>query len=147
MATIFWNRMARCESSRLPDEAPALIDEFPVLSAIAACIDGESRFEGLGELRFKESNRLEALAAGLTALGVGAWVDDDTLFVRGRARVSSPVRCDLQLPSFDDHRIVLALCVAAWGLGCRPLFDDVNALGDSYPTFFDDLRRLRRAYR
>ncbi len=75
--------------------APSMIDEYPVLAAVAAYADGETRMQGLAELKVKESDRLAATAAGLLANGISARVEGDTLIVagarpRGAAAVSSP---------------------------------------------------------
>src|SRR6185436_11019156 len=70
-----------------PERAPSMIDEYPVLACLAAYAEGETRMEGLAELKVKESNRLAATAAGLAANGVAAKVDGDTLIVAGAERV------------------------------------------------------------
>ena len=67
-------------------EMPGIIDEVPGLAALAALADGESRFEGAGELRFKESDRLTAVAEAIRALGGEAAVERDDLEI-GRAHV------------------------------------------------------------
>ena len=69
-----------------PERAPSMIDEYPVLACLAAYAEGETRMEGLAELKVKESDRLAATAAGLAANGVPAKVDGDTLIVGGRHR-------------------------------------------------------------
>ena len=83
-------RHSRLKGVRVPPErAPSMIDEYPVLACLAAYAEGETRMEGLAELKVKESDRLAATAAGLAANGVAAKVDGDTLIVRrrqGRAR-------------------------------------------------------------
>jgi len=64
-----------------------MIDEIPALAVACALADGESVIDGLGELRVKESDRLGAIVAGLTACGVAATVVDDSLYIFGRANV------------------------------------------------------------
>ena len=64
-------------------EIPDLIDEIPVLAVAAATAEGPTRFEGVGELRHKESDRLRSVLGGLAAIGAGAEVDGDTLVVHG----------------------------------------------------------------
>ena len=88
-------RHARLHGVRVPPQrAPSMIDEYPVLAALAAFADGETRMEGLAELKVKESDRLAATAAGLAANGVGAKIDGETLTVTGtgtpRAAAWSP---------------------------------------------------------
>ena len=80
-------RHSRLNGVRVPPErAPSMIDEYPVLACLAAYAEGETRMEGLAELKVKESDRLAATAAGLAANGVAAKVDGDTLIVAGRQR-------------------------------------------------------------
>lgn len=64
-------------------EVPALVDEIPALVAASAVAEGASRFEGLGELRHKESDRLLALAGLLSAFGVRHHVEEDGLVIEG----------------------------------------------------------------
>ena len=64
-------RHSRLKGVRVPPErAPSMIDEYPVLACLAAYAAGETRMEGLAELKVKESDRLAATAAGLAANGV-----------------------------------------------------------------------------
>ncbi len=60
-----------------------MIDEYPVLAVVAAFAEGETRMEGLAELKVKESDRLAATVAGLVANGVAARAEGDTLIVTG----------------------------------------------------------------
>ena len=64
-----------------------MIDEYPVLAVLAAFAEGETRMDGLAELKVKESDRLAATAAGLVACGVEARVEGDDLIVTGRREV------------------------------------------------------------
>ena len=68
------------------DEVPSLVDEIPILALVASQIAGETRFESVGELRVKESDRFSAIIDGLTALGATAHAEGETLVVRGRRR-------------------------------------------------------------
>ena len=68
------------------ERAPAMIDEYPVLAVAAAFAEGETRMNGLAEMRVKESDRLAAVAAGLAAAGVEHAIEGDDLVVRGRGR-------------------------------------------------------------
>ncbi|MCB1512626.1 MAG: 3-phosphoshikimate 1-carboxyvinyltransferase, partial [Hyphomicrobiaceae bacterium] len=70
------------------DRAPSMIDEYPVLACVAACAQGETRMQGLSELKVKESDRLAATAEGLAACGVAAEVEGDTLIVRGSGPIA-----------------------------------------------------------
>ena len=115
-------------------------DAVPALAALAALAPGESRFEGIAHLRLKESDRIAALAALLTAAGARASAMEDSLVVEGPAgpRADSVVR----LPTFGDHRIAMAgglLALALPGL----LIESPDCVSKSYPSFFKDLATIR----
>ena len=118
-------------------EVPGLVDEIPVLAVAAALADGVTRFEGLGELRVKESDRLAAIAGVLGALGVRVDTGDDWLAVEGRAALGSA-----QLDSGGDHRMAMALAVAAMTTADGLRIDGWDAVATSYPGFLDDLEAL-----
>ncbi len=69
-----------------------MIDEYPMLAALAGFAEGDTRMDGLAELKVKESDRLAATAAGLHANGVSATVEGDTLIVHGTGKVQAAVR-------------------------------------------------------
>ena len=66
------------------EEVPSLVDEIPILALVASQIAGETRFESVGELRVKESDRFSAIIEGLTALGAVAYAEGETLVVQRR---------------------------------------------------------------
>ena len=114
------------------ERAPSMIDEYPVLAVAAAFAKGNTVMRGLGELRVKESDRLTAVAEGLTACGVTVVVDGDTLTVEGRGgrpRGSAAIAARL------DHRIAMAFLVL--GLAAeRPVsIDDGETINTSFPGF------------
>ncbi len=84
------------------EEVPSLVDEVPILALVASQAHGETRFEGVGELRVKESDRLAAITDGLTALGATAEVDGDTLVVRGPAPLRGATLDSLGRPPAGD---------------------------------------------
>lgn len=119
------------------ERVPELVDEVPLLAVLCAFADGESRLEGLGELRLKESDRLAGTAAGLMALGAEARVDGETLIVRGPTRWR-PGRVE----TLGDHRLAMAFAVAALA-GAGPVeLSDGDCVAVSYPSFFEDLKGL-----
>ncbi len=118
-------------------EAPSLIDEVPLLAVVAACAHGTTRFEGMGELRVKESDRLAAIADGLAALGATVRSGDDWLEVDGPAAMRGAT-----LDSLGDHRLAMAWAVAALAADGPVTIEGWDAIDVSYPTFADDLGRL-----
>ncbi|MBS0240828.1 MAG: 3-phosphoshikimate 1-carboxyvinyltransferase [Proteobacteria bacterium] len=116
-----------------PARVPSMIDEYPVLAVVAACAEGETRMEGLAELKVKESDRLSATAQGLIANGIDARIDGDTLTVAGSG-VKRP-RGGGTVVTQMDHRIAMAFLVL--GLAAeRPVsVDDTGFVATSFPTF------------
>jgi 3-phosphoshikimate 1-carboxyvinyltransferase len=119
------------------EEVPSLIDEVPILALVASQAHGETRFEGVGELRVKESDRLAAIVDGLVDLGATAEVDGDTLVVRGPA----PLR-GATLDSLGDHRLAMTWAVAGLVAGSPVRVGHFDAVDVSYPAFAADLARL-----
>ena len=114
-----------------PQRAPSMIDEYPVLAAVAAFADGETRMEGLAELKVKESDRLAATASGLAACGVEALVEADTLTVLG----GRPVRGGAEVATHMDHRIAMAFLTLGLGAEAAVTVDDASMIATSFPGF------------
>lgn len=121
-----------------PERAPSMIDEYPVLAVAAAYAEGTTRMRGLCELRVKESDRLAATAAGLTAAGVAVEIAGDDLLVLG----TGTVRGGAEVATHMDHRIAMSFLVM--GLASeRPIaVDDGSFIATSFPGFVDLMRRL-----
>jgi len=126
------------------EEVPALVDEIPVLALIAATAAGTTRFEGVGELRVKESDRLQAIYDGMVALGVNARASESTLEVDGisdlpghRAGFASA-----SLDSLGDHRLAMVWAVAGLAAAEHIEIDRFEAVSVSYPGFADDMASL-----
>ena len=110
--------------------APSMIDEYPMLACLAAYADGETRMEGLSELKVKESDRLAATADGLAANGVAAKAEGDTLIVGGgRVKGGSAVTTHL------DHRIAMSFLVLGLGADQPVAVDDGSIIATSFPEF------------
>lgn len=125
-------RASRLKGVKVPaDRAPSMIDEYPILAVVAAFAEGETRMEGLGELKVKESDRLAATAAGLTVNGVEAEVDGDSLIVRGRGRVPGGGKVETHL----DHRIAMSFLVLGQASEDPVVVDDVAMIATSFPEF------------
>ncbi|HKK71353.1 MAG TPA: 3-phosphoshikimate 1-carboxyvinyltransferase [Candidatus Krumholzibacteria bacterium] len=122
---------------------PSLIDEVPALVACAAFAPGTSVFDGVAELRVKESDRVASMQALLGVFGVDSESTDDRLVVHG----GGPRRPTAALPATDDHRIAMAATVLAAGVSARdgagPITVDLTAAAVSHPGFGHDLEGLR----
>jgi 3-phosphoshikimate 1-carboxyvinyltransferase len=126
-----------------PDRAPAMIDEYPVLACLAAFAEGETRMEGLAELKVKESDRLAATAAGLAACGVSARVEGDDLIVEGRGAVRGGGLVETHM----DHRIAMAFLTLGLGAQASVTVDDSSMIATSFPDFTKLLTKLGAEFR
>ena len=136
-------RHARLRGVRVPPErAPSMIDEYPVLACLAACAAGETRMDGLAELRVKEADRLAATAAGLVANGVAVRADGDTLVVEGGRGVPGGGRVATHL----DHRIAMAFLTLGLAADRPVAVDDTGMIATSFPGFRTLMEGLGAVY-
>jgi len=122
------------------DRAASMIDEYPVLSVVAAFAEGRTEMPGVKELRVKESDRIDAMAVGLRACGVTVDEGEDWWAVEGRG--PGGVAGGATVGSRLDHRIAMAfLCL---GLATdRPVtVDDAGPIATSFPVFEPLMRGL-----
>jgi len=127
----------RVRASRLkgvavpPERAPAMIDEYPILAVAAAFAEGDTRFEGIGELRVKESDRIASVVAGLVANGVEVEEGPESLVVHGRPKVAGGGTVATHL----DHRIAMSFLVLGMASEEPVTVDDAAPIATSFPEF------------
>ena len=116
-----------------PDRAASMIDEYPVLSVVAANASGVTRMAGVRELRVKESDRIEAMASGLRANGVTVEDGPDwwTVTGQGPGSVSGGGVCASHL----DHRIAMSFMVLGMAAQNPVHVDDGAPIATSFPIF------------
>ena len=116
-----------------PERAPSMIDEYPILSVLAAFATGKTVMRGVKELRVKESDRIDAMARGLEANGVKIEEDEDTLIVHGLGAGGMPggATCATHL----DHRIAMSFLVAGMAAKRPVAVDDASPIVTSFPIF------------
>jgi len=120
-----------------------MIDEYPVLAAVAAFAAGDTVMHGLAELKVKESDRLAATAAGLAANGVKSTVDGDTLIVHGAGgRVAGGGTVATHL----DHRIAMAFLTMGLATETPVTVDDTRMIATSFPEFLGLMETLGASY-
>lgn len=119
------------------EEVPSLVDEVPVLALLACRAAGTTRFEGVGELRVKESDRLAAVADGLSALGATVRSGDDWLEVDGPCTLGGAT-----LDSLHDHRLAMTWALAGLVSDKPVTVTGFEAVDVSYPRFAEDLQAL-----
>lgn len=122
-----------------PEWVPLAIDEFPVIMALAARAEGETRISGAEELRVKESDRLAVMSRQLRRLGVEVEERPDGAVVRG-----GPVRGG-EVDAGGDHRIAMSLAVLALAADAPVEIHGAEWIRTSYPAFVDDLNALAGA--
>src|ERR1700688_1627318 len=119
---------------------PLAIDELPVLFVAAACADGETVVTGAEELRVKESDRIAAMSAGFTALGVAHDVLPDGMRIEGRG--DGPAFSGGEVDSFGDHRIAMSFTIASLRAAKTLSIRDVTNVATSFPGFVDLARSV-----
>ncbi len=123
-------RSSRLRGIRLPTElVPDMIDEFPILFVAAALADGRTVIDGIGELRVKESDRLSAMARALAALGAQVAESSDGIVIEGGELQGGEVA------SLGDHRVAMAMMVAAQRAAGPVLISDCANVDTSFPGF------------
>jgi len=124
-------RKSRLRGIKVPESlVPLSIDEFPVFFVAAACAEGETLVRGALELRVKESDRLAAMAQGLTALGVENQLLADGLWIRGTDRFGGGT-----IDSHGDHRIAMSFAIASLKARAPIEILDVANVATSFPGF------------
>jgi 3-phosphoshikimate 1-carboxyvinyltransferase len=123
-----------------PERAPSMIDEYPVLSVVAAFSSGRTVMKGVKELRVKESDRIDAMARGLEACGVRVEEDEDTLIVHGMGPGGVPggATCATHI----DHRIAMSFLVCGLAAKVPVAVDDGSPIQTSFPVFEGLMRGL-----
>ena len=120
------------------DRAASMIDEYPILSVAAAFARGKTVMLGLDELRVKESDRLEAIIAGLKANGVSYFVSGDDLTVEGMAEVPGGGTVVTHM----DHRIAMSFLTMGLASQKPVAVDDVTMISTSFPEYQDLMSNL-----
>ena len=110
-----------------------MIDEYPILSVVAAFATGKTFMRGIKELRVKESDRIDAMARGLEACGVVIEEDEDSLIVHGNGMgsVAGGAICKTHI----DHRIAMSFLVMGLAANKPISVDDASPIVTSFPIF------------
>ena len=122
------------------EEIPNMIDELPLVAVAAAAAEGTTTIRDAAELRVKESDRIAAVAAALSALGVEVEELPDGMIVTGNRAIAGGAAVD----SLGDHRIAMAMAVAGLLADSPVTVDNTACTETSYPGFWEDLGRLGR---
>ena len=120
-----------------PALVPLAIDEFPAIFVAAACARGETVLTGAAELRVKESDRIQVMAAALDAIGVEVTVLADGIRIIGRERLAGGL-----IDSLGDHRVAMAMAMAALRAEDEIVIRDCANVDTSFPRFASAARSL-----
>ena len=120
------------------ERAPSMIDEYPILAVIAAFAPGVTRMRGLAELRVKESDRLSATAAMLTAAGARIEIEGDDLIVHGGPAPAGAAT----IVTHMDHRLAMSALVLGLATAAPVAVDDAAFIETSFPGFVTLMRGL-----
>lgn len=120
-----------------PDRAASMIDEYPILAAVAAFADGATVMRGIGEMRVKESDRIALMAAGLQSCGVAVEEEAEGFTVTG-----GPVRGGATVTTHGDHRIAMSHLVLGLAAAEPVTVDEPGMIATSFPGFVELMRGL-----
>ena len=123
-----------------PDRAASMIDEYPILSVVAAFAEGPTRMTGVSELRVKESDRIDAMARGLEANGVTVEETEDSFTVHGMGADGVPGGGTAQ--SHLDHRIAMSFFCLGLATKKPVSIDDAGPIATSFPVFLPLMQEL-----
>ena len=116
---------------------PTLIDELPVIAAMACLADGKTAIRDAAELKVKESNRIAVMTEGLSAMGARVEETADGMIIHGGSPLHGAV-----IDSRKDHRIAMTFAVTALAASGQTEILDADCVSISYPGFYGDLKRL-----
>ncbi|MDP4121187.1 MAG: 3-phosphoshikimate 1-carboxyvinyltransferase [Bacillota bacterium] len=114
-------------------DARQIPDLVPILAVIGSLSEGVTKIIGAARLRLKESDRLNAIANALNALGGNVVETEDGLIIQGTSKLHGGF-----VSGCNDHRIVMAMAIAATKCDGSVIISDRESINKSYPTFFED---------
>lgn len=120
------------------DMIPRLIDEIPIIALAATQAEGITIIKDAHELKVKETNRIDTVVEELTKLGARIEATDDGMIIYGKTSLKGNI-----VNSHGDHRIGMMLAVAGCIAEGETLIQDAGAVGVSYPSFFEEIEKLK----
>ena len=117
---------------------PTLIDELPLLAAVASLAEGKTIIKDAAELKVKESNRINVMCEELSKLGVNVVETEDGMEIEGTNKLLGNVT----ISTHDDHRIAMTFAILGLISEGEIKLDNKACVEISYPEFFDDLRKV-----
>lgn len=118
---------------------PTLIDEIPIIAVMAAYARGTTAIRDAGELKVKESNRIDTVTAGLRAMGVPVIPTEDGMIIEGADKLRGA-----SIKTCFDHRVAMSFAIAGLAAEGVTRIEDSQCVSVSYPGFFDEINQLRK---
>ncbi|MCM8801479.1 MAG: 3-phosphoshikimate 1-carboxyvinyltransferase [Candidatus Omnitrophica bacterium] len=123
------------------EEIPTLIDELPVLMVAASLAEGKTVFEGVNELRVKETDRIRSMVENLKKMGaiikVRKTKESEDIIIEGIKQLTGA-----RVKSFGDHRTAMSMVIAGLVAQKNTLIDDISCINKSFPNFLEILTPL-----
>jgi len=123
-------------------QIPYLIDELPILMVAACFAQGKTVIKGAGELRVKETDRINSMVVNLKKMGADICVQEsggcENILINGQGKLKGAA-----LKSFGDHRTAMSLVVAAFAAKGKSSLDDISCVSKSFPGFLKTLKSLQ----
>ena len=119
--------------------SPFLIDEYPILAIVATQAKGKTVMKGLGELRHKESDRINSIVSNLKKIGYEAYSKKDDIHIKGKNLNFNKMK---KIKTFGDHRIAMSFNILNILLNNKIIIDNQNCILTSYPQFHKHLKKL-----
>lgn len=124
-------------------EIPSLIDELPILMVAACSAQGATVFEGVGELRVKETDRIKSMMENLAGMGaqirVARYAKSENIIIEGSKKLKGA-----KVKSFSDHRTAISMVIAGLSASGNTSIDSLDCINKSFPDFLTCLRPLIR---
>lgn len=116
---------------------PRIIDEIPIIALVASQAEGRTVIKDAEELKYKETDRIEAVVSTLRMLGVSIEATEDGMIIDGNASLHGG-----SVNSYGDHRIGMMIAIASLLTDDKVELFDPDCINISYPNFFEDLEKL-----
>ena len=119
---------------------PYIIDEFPLLFIVASIVKGISKFNGISELRHKESDRIKNIEIGLNQIGIKTKSTIDSLTIFGNPNIQ--IIKTLKISSKKDHRIAMAFFCLGQLLNGKIEINNFQTVNTSFPKFLFTMKKI-----
>ena len=123
----------------LKGQVPSLIDEIPLIALCATQAEGVTLIDGIGELRVKETDRVNSILTNLKAFGADIEVEKDTFIIKGPKKLQGA-----SIDSFGDHRSAMMGIITGCIADNKTVVNNTNCIATSFPNFMDILKSLAR---